>query len=248
MNASPYSLDGKVILVTGASSGIGRACAIMASQMGARLVITGRNEERLQESLAALNGSGHTALPMDLQDVAAMPEWVQSLMPLDGVVHAAGLAQVVPFRMIRENHLDELMHVNFKAPMLLTQQMLMQRKINSQASLVFITAVADHVAPVGTAVYAATKAALTSAVRSLALEGSKHKIRANCVSPGYVNTPMFERLSSTTSVDKLQQLSYFGLIEAEDIASSVMYLLSNASRWVTRSSLVVDGGITIPVR
>lgn len=180
---SPFSLEGKTILVTGASSGIGRSCAQMISAMGGRLILTARNESRLQETLTQLPGEGHSISPLDLLDNPAIEPWVEQLTAVDGVVHAAGVAKVVPFRMTTESHVDELMQVNFKAPVLLTQAMLRMKKIRPNASLVFITAVADHIAPAGTAVYAASKAALNAAVRSLALETAKHKIRANSVSP-----------------------------------------------------------------
>ena len=245
---SPFSLEGKTILVTGASSGIGRSCAQMISAMGGRLILTARNELRLQKTLTQLPGEGHTISPLDLLDNSVMEPWVKQLAAVDGVVHAAGVAKVVPFRMTTESHVDELMQVNFKAPVLLTQAMLRMKKIRPNASLVFITAVADHIAPAGTAVYAASKAALNAAVRSLALETAKHKIRANSVSPGYVDTPMLERLVSTTSVDELQKLSHLGEIQPDDVAASVVYLLSDAARWVTRACLVIDGGLSVPVR
>jgi NAD(P)-dependent dehydrogenase (short-subunit alcohol dehydrogenase family) len=218
MSASPYSLEGRTILVTGASSGIGRACAVMASQMGARLVLTGRDAARLQETLTSLEGTDHIARTLDLNDPAAWTDWVQTMGPIDGLVYAAGIAQMSPFR------------------------------INPSASLVYISAVADRLAPVGSAIYSASKAALISAVRSLALEVARQRIRANCVTPGYVKTPMFDQLAGTASVEELVHLAPLGLIEPEEIASSVVFLLSNASRWVTRSNLVVDSGITIAAR
>jgi NAD(P)-dependent dehydrogenase (short-subunit alcohol dehydrogenase family) len=248
MSASPYSLEGRTILVTGASSGIGRACAVMASQMGARLILTGRDEARLQETLIALEGTSHVARTLDLNDPIACSQWVQSVDSIDGLVYAAGISQMSPFRMMSERHIQTQMDINFKAPMLLTQQFLKAKKINPSASLVYISAVADRLAPVGSAIYSASKAALISAVRSLALEVARQRIRANCVTPGYVKTPMFDQLAGTASVEELVHLAPLGLIEPEEIASSVVFLLSNGSRWVTRSNLVVDSGITIAAR
>lgn len=248
MSASPYSLEGRTILVTGASSGIGRACAVMASQMGARLVLTARDEMRLQETLAALEGAGHVARTLDLNDTATLPSWVQTMGPIDGLVYAAGIAQVAPFRMISERHFQSQMDINFKAPMFLTQALLKAKKINVNASLVYLSADAHHIAPVGSAIYSASKAALISAVRSLALEVAKQKIRANCVSPGYVRTPMFDQLATTTSVADMVRLAPLGLIEPEEVATCVTYLLSEGSCWVTRTNLVVDSGLTIPMR
>ena len=163
--ANPFCLEGKTILVTGASSGIGRACATVASQMGARLLLTGRDAARLQNTLTALDGNGHMAHVMDLNDAAALPAWVQRLDPIDGLVYAAGVARVAPFRMMSEQQIQLQMDINFKAPMLLTQALLKVKKINPKASLVYLTAVADRTAPVGSATYAASKAALITAVQ-----------------------------------------------------------------------------------
>lgn len=248
MRPSPYSLEGRRILVTGASSGIGRACAILSAQMGAKLVLTGRDSARLSETLSMIEGQEHQASVLDLMDPAAWSTWIQALEPIDGMVYAAGIAQVAPFRLVTERHIQTQMDINFKVPIQLTQALLKAKKINPNSSLVYIAAVADKTAPVGSAVYSASKAALITSVRSLALEVAKQKIRANCVSPGYVRTPMFDQMKAMASVEDLVKLAPLGLIEPEEIASSVVYLLSEASRWVTRSNLVIDSGLTIPMR
>lgn len=248
MRDSPFTLEGHTILITGASSGIGRACAVMAAQMGAKLILTGRDENRLQETLSMLDGDQHAARVFDLTDTFAVAEWVKSMGNIDGLVYAAGLAQVAPFRMVSEQHIQSQMDINFKLPMQLTQALLKAKKINAKASLVYVAAVADRTAPVGSAYYAASKAALITAVRSLALEVAKQRMRANCISPGYVNTPMFEKMKATASVGDLVKLAPLGLIEPAEVASSAIYLLSEASRWVTRSNLVIDSGLTIPMR
>ena len=245
---NPFSLEGRTILVTGASSGIGRACAEFAAQMGAKLLLTGRDEARLQETLSQLEGTHHMVRALDLNDAQALSNWVRVLEPIDGLVYAAGIAQVAPFRMMSERHIQSQMDINFKAPMLLTQYLLKANKINSNASLVYISAGAHHIAPLGSAIYSASKAALISAVRSLALEVAKRRIRANCVSPGYVRSPMLDQLANSTSVTDMVKLAPLGLIEPEEVASCVAYLLSGASRWVTRSNLVVDSGLSIPMR
>jgi NAD(P)-dependent dehydrogenase (short-subunit alcohol dehydrogenase family) len=220
----------------------------MASQMGAKVILSGRDEARLAECMASLTGEGHLILPLDLLNEDAIQEYAKIIPEIDGMVFAAGIAEVIPFRMVSPPHLNRVMQLNFNAPVYLTQALLKRKKINPSASLVFISAISDHIAPAGSAIYSASKAALNSFVRSVALEISKSKMRANCVSPGYVRTPMLERLSSTTSVDEMIKLAPLGLIEPEEVASSAVYLLSDASKWVTRSNLVVDAGLSIPVR
>lgn len=248
MNVSPFSLLGRRILVTGASSGIGRAAAIMASQMGAKVILTGRNEQRLAECLSDLDGDGHLVLPLDLLDESKIQEFAKSIPEIDGLVFAAGVAEVVPFRMVSNGHVTRIMQINFNAPVYLTQSLLKLKKFKPSASLVFVSAISDHISPAGSAVYSASKAALNAFVRSIALEVSKFRIRANCVSPGYVQTPMLMKLSSTTSVEGMVKLAPLGLIEPKEVASSIVFLLSNASKWITRSNLVIDGGLTIPIR
>jgi NAD(P)-dependent dehydrogenase (short-subunit alcohol dehydrogenase family) len=248
MNDFPFSLEGLTILITGASSGIGRATAIMAAEMGASVVITGRNEERLNETLALMEGPGHSFFLEDLTSSGACERLTDQLTDIDGMVYAAGVAEIMPFRMINENHIERVMRVNFQLPIMLTQKLMRKKKLRAGGSLVYVTAIADHAAPLGSAIYSATKGALASSVKSLALELANIKVRANCIAPGYVRTPMFEKLSETSSVSEYLKLLPLGLAEAEDVASSAVYLLSPASRWVTRSTLVIDSGLSIPMR
>ena len=144
--------------------------------------------------------------------------------------------------------MNRLMLLNFSSAVTLSTNLHKNKKFTKSSSLVFVTAGAEYISPVGSAVYSASKAAITAYVRSISLELAKLKIRANCVSPGYVNTPMLEKLSATTSIAEYLKLVPLGVIEPEEVASCIVYLLSSASRWVTRSTLVVDGGLTIPVR
>jgi short-subunit dehydrogenase len=248
MTSSPFNLTGRSILVTGGSSGIGRAGAVMASQMGAKIILTGRDEQRLAECMSELYGKGHMVLPLDLLDEIAIQAFAKAMPEIDGMVFAAGIAEVIPFRMVSPAHVNRVMQLNFNAPVYLTQALLKQKKFNPTSSLVFVSAMADHIAPAGSAVYSASKAALYSFVRSLALEISKTRMRANCISPGYVQTPMLDKLSSTTAVNEMVKLAPLGLIKPEEVASSLVYLLSTASKWITRSNLVIDAGFSIPAR
>jgi NAD(P)-dependent dehydrogenase (short-subunit alcohol dehydrogenase family) len=245
---SPFNLHNKTILVTVASSGIGRASAIMASRMGAKLILTGRDISLLNESMGLLAGEGHQCFALDLKNESAIEDLIANCPEIDGSVFAAGVAEVVPFKMISLNHINRIMQINFEAPVLISQALYKNKKLLNGSSLVFITAGAEYISPIGSAIYSASKAALNAYVRSIALEISKMKIRANCVSPGYVNTPMLDKLVIQTSISEFLKLVPLGIIQPEEVASSVIYLLSDASRWITRSTLVVDGGLSIPVR
>jgi NAD(P)-dependent dehydrogenase (short-subunit alcohol dehydrogenase family) len=248
MNDSPFNLQDKVVLVTGASSGIGRATAALCADLGATVVLSGRDLERLEAARASLSGSGHVAIPADLTDADARRSLVEAVPPLDGLVFSAGAAALVPIRMISERHLQAMFAVNYEAPVMLTQGLLSKKKIRNGASLVYVSAIADRVAPSATAAYSGAKAALTATVRTIAIEHAKQGIRANCVSPGYVDTPMLEKLQSTASLKDKFELSDLGSISPVDVAMGIAYLLSPASRWVTRTSLVIDGGISLHVR
>jgi NAD(P)-dependent dehydrogenase (short-subunit alcohol dehydrogenase family) len=247
-SSSVFSLCGKTILVTGASSGIGRATALVCAQMGAQVIASGRDAERLNGVLAKLPGDGHRTIQADLTDEVQMSTLLDTVPMLDGCVFGAGAAETVPMRMITHQHLMRMMSINYIAPVMLTQGLLKRKKLRNSASLVYVTAIAEHTAPVATGIYSGAKAALKATVRVLALEHARQNIRANCVSPGYVETPMLERLRLTSSVQDNVGLVPLGILEPIDVANGIGYLLSPASRWVTRSSLVIDGGLTLPMR
>lgn len=244
----PFSLAGKRILVTGASSGIGRQTAISCAEMGAQLVITGRNAERLAATHQTLAGSGHLAVAADLTNPEDLSSLVAQAGPIHGVVHAAGISKLVPLRMLKQAHLDEMFAHNTYAPILLTKELLAKRKIQAGGSIVFISAVASHVGPLASSAYSASKGALLGAMRSLALEVVKQGIRVNCIAPGYVRTPMLDGLATGgLNTDDYAKLAPLGMGEPEDVAYAAVFYLADASRWVTRNYFIVDGGLTVPM-
>ena len=246
MSADPFSLLGKRILVTGASSGIGRQTAISCAAMGAAVVITGRNETRLRATFDQLDGCGHALVVADLQSDPDRNRLAEVTERADGIVHCAGISAIVPFRLISENHLDHVFDVNFRAPILLTQRMISKRRVSQGGSIVFIASSAAHIGTLATSMYAASKAALIPAARALALEvGAKQGIRVNCISPGYTRTPMLDGLNNSgPSIEENYALAPLGLGEPEDVANAAVFFLSDASRWITRTTLQLDGGLT----
>lgn len=243
-----FALTGKTLIVTGASSGIGAAVATLCAKLGATLVLNGRDSERLEATLAGLSGTGHVALAGDLTEAATRTALLEAFPAYDGLVSCAGTAALVPFRMSTEKHLQQMLSVNFIAPISLAQQLLYKRRLRDGASLVFVSALSARAAPQAAAAYAASKAALEAAVRTLALEHAKQRIRANCIAPGYVDTPMLKGLGSSADMSDKIALVPLGTVAPDDIATAAAYLLSNASRWVTRSTLTVDGGLSLPIR
>lgn len=247
MNLSPtnaFSLLDKTILVTGASSGIGKGIALLCAELGAKLVVNGRSESRLSETYDALQGSGHTQIVGDLTE-ASTREMLSNASNYDGFVSCAGSVLMSPFRMTSEKYFQEMMSVNFLAPISLAQKLVFKKKLNKHASIVFVTALSARASPKATSAYAASKAALESASRSMALELAPN-IRVNCIAPGYVQTPLFNNLESETI--SMGDLVPLGPLGASDISPAIVWLLSPASRWITRSTLTIDGGLSLPMR
>ena len=243
---NPFSLSGKRILVTGASSGIGRQISIACSQMGAQLIISGRNPERLASTFSKLDSRGHLQVIADLDKQEDIDRLVAEIGTIDGVAHAAGIARLAPLRMMNRAHLDEIFASNVYAPLLLTRELLAKKRIAANGSILFISAIGSHVGPLATAAYSASKAALLGAMRSLGLEVARQGIRANCIAPGYVRTPMLEGLNQGGgSIDDHAKLTPLGLGEPQDVACAAVFYLSDASRWITRNYFIVDGGLTV---
>jgi NAD(P)-dependent dehydrogenase (short-subunit alcohol dehydrogenase family) len=243
MTRDPFSLDGKTILVTGASSGIGRQCCITASRRGARTVATGRDPERLADTMGSLSGDGHRSVVADLTTAEGFEAVIAAVDGLDGVVHSAGISIMVPLKFVTEDALRDQQRINLEVPLLLTRDLFKQRKLEPQASVIFLSSAAAFRGEVGQSVYASTKAALVAATRVIAKEVAVRRIRVNCLCPGMVRTPMLA-IGTLTEEDYEREESKYplGYGEPEDVAHAAVFLLSDASKWITGTSLVLDGG------
>ena len=238
-----FSLVGKTILVTGASSGIGRAIAIACSQQGANVVVTGRNQERLQATLDALAGEGHQVFAADLTIAEQRSALAEQVPVLDGVVHCAGIGSRVLCKMLEERDVAKVMQANFEAPVLLQAELLREKKIAKEASIVFIASAAATMPSVGNAIYSASKAAIISYAKCLAQELANRKIRVNCISPAMVWTDL--ALVGATEEQLREAEQNYPLkryARPEDITGAAIYLLSDASSWVTGSNMELTGG------
>lgn len=240
-------LSGKHLFVTGASSGIGRAVSILCSNLGANIIVTGRNVERLKETLSSLSGQEHKAIACDLTDCESVKNAVGQLPKLDGVVFCAGVQETCLTKNIDLIVLNKLLNTNYISTVLLNAQLMNQKKINKGASIVFISSVAaSRYAVIGNAVYSSTKAALTSYARVLALELSSRHIRVNVISPGMVRTPLQEQFDVTPEQFQEDEKKYpLGYGEPDDVANTVAFLLSDAARWITGSDFLLDGGLSL---
>lgn len=242
---NPFTLEGKTILVTGASSGIGRGIAIACSKMGAIVIINGRNEQRLAETMTEMQGEENLSLAADLSDSNSLTGMVSRLPKLDGIVHCAGIGQRVLCKQLQEADLDTMMDVNFKAPVMLQTEILKQKKINKGASIVFIASIASDSPSIGNAVYSASKGAIISYANCLALELAPRLIRVNCILPAMIWTDLILKGGITEEELKEDEKKYplkrYG--KPEDIANLSIYLLSNAAAWMTGSSIKITGGV-----
>ncbi len=241
---NPFSLEGKTIMVTGASSGIGRGIAVACSKMGASVTINGRNEKKLQETLSLMDGTDNSILIGDLTDIKGLGILVGSLPKLDGIVHCAGIGSRVLCKNIVEEDVIQTMDANFKAPVMLQTEILKQKKINKGSSIVFIASMSNDSPSTGNALYAASKGALISYANCLQLELAPRMIRVNCISPAMVWTDLIFKGGLTEEELHEDELKYplkrYGT--PEDIANLAIYLLSDASSWMTGSNLKITGG------
>ena len=245
---NPFSLRGKTILVTGASSGIGQETAIRCSKMGAQVIITARNEERLMKTYSQLEGDGHELVLAELTSKEDLENLVSKVHDLDGVVLCAGRAMTSPFMFNTPDKYDEVFKINFFAPVELLRLLLKKKKIRKNASVVFVSSIGGVFGySLGNSIYGATKASIHSTMNFCAKELAPKGIRVNSVNPGMVNTPLIGGGSISEEQYKADMDRYplkrYG--EPEDIANGIIYLLSDASSWVTGHALVIDGGITI---
>lgn len=245
---TPFHLHNKTILVTGASSGIGRQVAISCSVMGAKLVITGRDEKRLAETYSLLQGEGHSQFICDLMDESQRNEMIDKIPTLDGFVHSAGVVLPVPVKFIAEKHLRQVMGVNFESAAFSVARLLKNKKLNDKASLVFFSSISVNYPYAGGALYTASKGAIEAYSKNLAVEILPKKMRSNVIVPAMIKTPLYEETKNQSmyrSPEEYESKYPLGLGMPEDVANAAIYLLSDASKWVTGINLTLDGGFSI---
>lgn len=243
-----FSLENKTILITGSSSGIGREIAIKCALHKGNVVITARNEDRLLESKNMLDSYGkHQIISTDLSLESEINDLVDTCPQLDGLVLNAGFVKTMPLKFLKTNSIDELFNVNIRSSILLVNKLIKSKKINPGGSICFISSVASQKSTVGNSVYSATKGAVNSFTKAIALELAPKQIRSNAILPGFVQTEILNQGAINQESIEIHKKNYplgrFG--EPSDIANLAVYLLSDASQWMTGTLLKIDGGYSL---
>ena len=237
-----FNLAEKKYLITGASSGLGKDVSILIAECGGRVIVTGRNEQRLNETFSLLKGKDHKMIIANNTNENELTELVDQISDVDGIVFSAGITGYMPAKFINQKHIDDFFNINFKAAVLLTQKLLANRKINKKASLVFISSVATKNSYFGGSMYMCSKLALEGYCKTLALELCKDGTRVNCVSPAMVKTDMLEKASDVVSKESIESFKKdhpLGFGEPRDVSSAILFLLSDASKWITGQNIVL---------
>jgi NAD(P)-dependent dehydrogenase (short-subunit alcohol dehydrogenase family) len=245
-----FNLINKRIIITGASSGIGRECSILLSELGADLIICGRNEQRLIETKNALqNPEKHQLFVGDLSNEAIINKLLNCVDKFDGLLLVAGIVKTVPIKFLNIEEINNIISTNFISPVLIVQKAIKLKKINKNGSIVFMSSIAGNfLADKGNGAYAASKAAINGICKVMAIEFASQKIRVNAICPGMVKTPMTNNELAAVTKEQLElneSMYPLGSGDPIDIAWSTAYFLSDVSKWVTGTSFVIDGGFTI---
>lgn len=248
---NPFSLESKTILVTGASSGIGRQCAIDCSKMGAKVILIARNEERLAETLSMMEGEGHKSYRYDLCEVGGIKDIVSIVVAengkLDGFIHAAGIEITKPMKLLTPEDYEQVYKVNTLSGFEFVRYISSVKNINKGGSIILMASITAVIGRGSVAAYAASKGAMVSATRTFSLELANRQIRVNCISPGTILTPLMENFLNTLEDEAYKKrVDGFplGLGKTTDVSNACIYLLSDASRWMTGQNLIIDGGYT----
>ena len=246
---SIFNLKNKNIIITGASSGIGRQCAIIFSQLGANVILIARNKERLKDTFNKLEKGNHLIIPQEITEYIELEEVIDNTIhkvgKISGFVHSAGIEMTLPLRNMQSSYYEEIFSVNVIAGFELARIISKKKYINKDgASFVFISSVMGILGQAGKVGYCSSKGALISGARAMAMELEKKNIRVNCILSGVVETEMTNKMVENLpeeSKKSIIDMHPLGLGKPEDIANACTFLLSDASRWITGTNLIVGG-------
>lgn len=250
---NPFAIEGKTILVTGATSGIGRAAAVTCAQMGAKVIAVGRNQEKLADLQAELESGElreleHLYISADITDKAQVQALVETVSGIDGIACCAGVADMSPFAFVFQEEIEQVFQINCFAPVMLVNRLLKAKKLSKGSSVVFVSSVdGPKIVHAGNSVYSGSKSALVGMARNMAIDLVGKKIRVNCVLPGTTDTPMIHTGSATdeTLAETAKSLPMKRFAQPKEIANAIIFLLSDAASYITGTEITVDGGNSI---
>lgn len=247
---NPLDLTGKTILITGASSGIGRTTAIHLSKLGARVILVSRSEDKLRETISCMEGERHSIYPFDLKEIDQIEELINKIVnqqgKLNGLVHCAGIADMRPLQMTKYSFVHDMLLINFYAFIELVRVIAKKGNCTDNASLIAISSIRSIKGEKSLIAYCASKGALDSAIRAMAKELAAKNIRVNSVVPGFIKTSLVNSYVESAGNEEFNKnvlaSQYLGLGDTSDVANAIAFLLSDASKFVTGTGLIVDGG------
>jgi len=239
----------KTVLITGASAGIGRATAILLAELGAKVILNGRNQAALDETKALMAQHGHIVSPFDMENIDGLPKWVLDLRKqhgnIDGFVHCAGIQTTKSIRIFDQAFFDQTMHTNLASALAIARGFRQKRDKTKQGAIVLVASIAGLIGQTGNIVYGASKAGLMSAARGLSMELLRDNIRVNCVAPALVETDMAQKTRDSMNDAQFQHIldqHPMGIGQPEDVANAIAFLLSDRARWINAVCLPVEGG------
>ncbi len=242
---NPFSIEGKTIFITGASSGIGESISVECARMGAIVIITGRNAERLNNTFAQMECKEKIQMVGDLTKAEDLESIISQLPSLDGLVLNPGILKTTPVKNITGSAIEDVFNTNIISSIQLIQKLLKKKKINKGASIVFISSISSFSVKIGNSLYSATKGAINSFMKVLALELAPQKITVNSIQPGFIKTRALDSgIITNEQLEAHFKIYPLGIGKPSDIAYACIYLLSDASEWVTGSIFTIDGGVT----
>jgi NAD(P)-dependent dehydrogenase (short-subunit alcohol dehydrogenase family) len=247
----PWDMGNRIVMVTGASSGIGRQTAILLSELGAQVILAGRNTDKLAETLNLMSGTDHLAEAFDLNDIDAIDPWflgiVDRVGPLHALIHSAGIQKTRPLQTLKSKTMEEIMRVNVHAGLALARNFARENSRTDEGAIVFVSGVVAAVGQAAVSAYAASKGAVVAMTKSLAVELAKDRIRVNCVCPSLIETEMLRKVRNTLTPDQfsvLERMHPLGIGQPLDVAYAIAFLVADTGRWITGTALIVDGGYT----
>lgn len=248
---NPLDLTGSVVMVTGASAGIGQRTSQLLSQLGAKVVLVSRTETNLSATRETLDGQGHIVAPFDLKNINEIESWFKTIVhqtgPLCGLVHCAGVQLLRPLKLLNSAEIENVMLLNVTSGLMLAKAFRQKTLHSSPASIVFVSSVMGHVGAIGRSLYCASKASVVGMTKALSLEFVSDNIRVNCVAPSFVTTGMLndiEHVLGSENLAEIRKMHPLGFGDPLDVANAIAFLLAGTSRWITGTTLFVDGGYT----